>query len=93
MEWIEFTYPYLPIFRVCDTTECIVPGMYAMVSLRMPFLSGSQLMLDWCRGNARRCNPHNSLPCGHCAGIDRHAQLRGAGHALRARCEDSRGCS
>lgn len=32
MEWIEFTYPYLPIFRLCNTTECIVPGMYAMVS-------------------------------------------------------------
>jgi len=32
MEWVEFTYPRLPIFGVCQDTQCVVPGMYAMVS-------------------------------------------------------------
>ncbi|AFR95662.2 voltage-gated chloride channel [Cryptococcus neoformans C23] len=31
MEYIEFTYPELSIFNVCKDTDCIVPGIYAMV--------------------------------------------------------------
>ncbi|ORY35468.1 putative voltage-gated chloride channel [Naematelia encephala] len=31
MEWIEWRYPLLPIFGVCRDTDCIVPGLYAMV--------------------------------------------------------------
>lgn len=31
MEWIEYTYPDLPIWGICQDTECIVPGLYAMV--------------------------------------------------------------
>lgn len=33
MEYIEFTYPELSIFNVCKDTDCIVPGVYAMVGL------------------------------------------------------------
>jgi hypothetical protein len=32
MEWIEFTHPNMTIFDVCRETDCIVPGLYAMVS-------------------------------------------------------------
>jgi hypothetical protein len=32
MEWIEFTHPNMTIFNVCRDTDCIVPGLYAMVS-------------------------------------------------------------
>jgi chloride channel 3/4/5 len=32
MEWIEHSHPNLPIFDVCRGTECVVPGLYAMVS-------------------------------------------------------------
>lgn len=38
MEWIEHTHPNLPIFDVCRGTECIVPGLYAMVSLQVLLL-------------------------------------------------------
>ncbi|OCF37887.1 voltage-gated chloride channel [Kwoniella heveanensis BCC8398] len=31
MEYIEFKHPSLPIFDVCRDTDCIVPGLYAMV--------------------------------------------------------------
>ncbi|WWC90776.1 uncharacterized protein L201_005713 [Kwoniella dendrophila CBS 6074] len=31
MEHIEYTYPSLAIFDVCRDTNCIVPGLYAMV--------------------------------------------------------------
>ncbi|WVF72754.1 hypothetical protein IAT40_007572 [Kwoniella sp. CBS 6097] len=31
MEYIEFMHPSLPIFDVCRDTDCIVPGLYAMV--------------------------------------------------------------
>ncbi|WRT68309.1 uncharacterized protein IL334_005285 [Kwoniella shivajii] len=31
MEYIEYTYPSLMIFDVCRETDCIVPGLYAMV--------------------------------------------------------------
>jgi chloride channel 3/4/5 len=31
MEWIEFTHPGMRIFDVCRDTDCIVPGLYAMV--------------------------------------------------------------
>jgi len=33
MEWIEFQYPTSTIFDVCRDTECIVPGLYAMVGI------------------------------------------------------------
>lgn len=33
MEYIEFLYPNSRIFGVCSDTECIVPGLYAMVSI------------------------------------------------------------
>ncbi len=36
MEWIQYQYPSLPIFDVCRDSECIVPGLYAMVSRRCP---------------------------------------------------------
>lgn len=32
MEWIEFHHSNLTIFDVCRETDCIVPGLYAMVS-------------------------------------------------------------
>lgn len=32
MEYLEHTHPGLPIFDVCRGTECVVPGLYAMVS-------------------------------------------------------------
>jgi chloride channel 3/4/5 len=32
MEWVEYEYPFLPIFNVCKDTDCVVPGLYAMVS-------------------------------------------------------------
>ena len=32
MEWIEQYHGNLPIFDVCRDRECIVPGLYAMVS-------------------------------------------------------------
>ncbi|OCF76116.1 voltage-gated chloride channel [Kwoniella mangroviensis CBS 8886] len=31
MEYIEFAYPSLGIFDVCRETDCIVPGLYAMI--------------------------------------------------------------
>nr|XP_019044593.1 voltage-gated chloride channel [Kwoniella bestiolae CBS 10118]OCF23523.1 voltage-gated chloride channel [Kwoniella bestiolae CBS 10118] len=31
MEYIEYTYPTLGIFDVCRETDCIVPGLYAMI--------------------------------------------------------------
>ncbi|EIW67300.1 hypothetical protein TREMEDRAFT_34025 [Tremella mesenterica DSM 1558] len=31
LEWLEFAFPDLPIFGVCTGTDCIVPGLYAMV--------------------------------------------------------------
>nr|XP_019011401.1 voltage-gated chloride channel [Kwoniella pini CBS 10737]OCF50182.1 voltage-gated chloride channel [Kwoniella pini CBS 10737] len=31
MEYIEYSYPTLGIFDVCKETDCIVPGLYAMV--------------------------------------------------------------
>lgn len=31
MEWIEFSHPNMRIFDVCRETDCIVPGLYAMV--------------------------------------------------------------
>ncbi|KAK8854828.1 hypothetical protein IAR55_003567 [Kwoniella newhampshirensis] len=31
MEYIEYEYPSLPIFDVCKDTDCVVPGLYAMV--------------------------------------------------------------
>lgn len=34
MEWLEYTRPHWPIFGVCRDTQCVVPGMYAMVSDR-----------------------------------------------------------
>jgi chloride channel 3/4/5 len=37
MEWIEFTHPNMSIFNVCRDTDCIVPGLYAMVSLSLTF--------------------------------------------------------
>lgn len=33
MEYIEYSHPTLGIFDVCRETDCIVPGLYAMVSL------------------------------------------------------------
>lgn len=36
MELIEHKYPDLPIFDVCRGAECIVPGLYAMVSCPGP---------------------------------------------------------
>jgi chloride channel 3/4/5 len=33
MEWIEFTHPNMRIFDVCRETDCVVPGLYAMVGL------------------------------------------------------------
>jgi chloride channel 3/4/5 len=35
LEYVQSEYPYLNIFDVCTDTNCIVPGMYAMVSTRM----------------------------------------------------------
>lgn len=32
MEYIEYSHPDLHIFDVCRETDCIVPGLYAMVS-------------------------------------------------------------
>ncbi|WWD19024.1 hypothetical protein CI109_103482 [Kwoniella shandongensis] len=31
MEYLEYSYPSLPIFDVCKDTDCVVPGLYAMV--------------------------------------------------------------
>lgn len=33
MEWVEYTHPNMRIFNVCRDTDCIVPGLYAMVSV------------------------------------------------------------
>jgi chloride channel 3/4/5 len=37
MEWVEFTHPNMSIFNVCRDTDCIVPGLYAMVSPQLIF--------------------------------------------------------
>ena len=42
MEWVEYRYPELMIFDVCRDSDCVLPGLYAMVSAflsRVSFIS------------------------------------------------------
>ena len=38
MEYVEYSHPDLSIFGVCKDENCIVPGLYAMVSVFLPLL-------------------------------------------------------
>lgn len=42
LQWIEWQYPFLWAFQECTGDQCIVPGLYAMVS------DHATVLTAWC---------------------------------------------